>query len=123
MQCEAKTKKNEKCKNVALPDAIFCNVHSSKHGKCMICLNEIRVYHVLHCGHIFHRACINDWFKIQKTCPVCRRDINVIIPNSIQKELQPFLNSPDLETIIDIALNSNLQTNSFTKNITQLGFK
>lgn len=27
------------------------------------------------CGHNFHESCIDEWFKHNKTCPVCTRDV------------------------------------------------
>lgn len=27
----------------------------------------------LDCGHIFHKSCINDWFKKNESCPYCRK--------------------------------------------------
>ncbi|KDN37805.1 hypothetical protein K437DRAFT_276454 [Tilletiaria anomala UBC 951] len=52
--------------------------------ECAICLSNFvendRV-RVLPCGHIFHRAEIDDWLILQKKiCPVCKRDITVPVP-------------------------------------------
>lgn len=27
------------------------------------------------CGHVFHRACIMNWFEMSSRCPVCRHDV------------------------------------------------
>ena len=45
--------------------------------ECSICLDNIDLddIHELKCGHIFHKECINNWFKqdsIYKSCPYCR---------------------------------------------------
>jgi Ring finger domain len=32
-------------------------------------------YQLLPCNHSFHRECARHWLTIQKTCPVCRRDV------------------------------------------------
>lgn len=29
------------------------------------------------CGHYFHLACLGDWLKLAKTCPLCREDLEV----------------------------------------------
>ena len=42
---------------------------------CSICQNEIFADSQTPCLHIFHRTCITEWYHIQKTCPVCRRNI------------------------------------------------
>lgn len=40
---------------------------------CAICfepvLSEITA---ISCGHVYHRACLEDWFKINKSCPLCK---------------------------------------------------
>jgi hypothetical protein len=27
------------------------------------------------CGHVFHEKCLANWFKVARTCPVCRVDV------------------------------------------------
>ena len=44
--------------------------------QCSICLEEDTNDLVeLTCNHIFHRACIQEWHKIQNSCPNCRNDM------------------------------------------------
>jgi hypothetical protein len=33
----------------------------------------------LKCGHVFHRGCIKAWHKVQKTCPTCRANVDVVL--------------------------------------------
>jgi hypothetical protein len=45
--------------------------------ECPICLNEIDLEDTesivkLKCLHVFHYKCIDKWFQLKKTCPVCR---------------------------------------------------
>ena len=42
---------------------------------CAICYHKMRWYHkkTLHCGHQFHRKCINKWLEKKNKCPFCRR--------------------------------------------------
>lgn len=46
--------------------------------KCSICLNwyeldcELRI---LPCMHHFHQQCVDEWFRITATCPLCVRPI------------------------------------------------
>eukprot|EP00802_Teleaulax_amphioxeia_P019278 Tamp_19505.p1 GENE.Tamp_19505~~Tamp_19505.p1 ORF type:complete len:187 (+),score=40.15 Tamp_19505:65-562(+) len=46
--------------------------------KCDVCQFEYaasdRVIH-LPCKHMFHSGCIKEWFKEQRTCPVCRFEV------------------------------------------------
>jgi len=40
---------------------------------CPICHEEDNVVrHTLRCNHTFHLHCINEWFRRQNTCPLCR---------------------------------------------------
>lgn len=47
--------------------------------KCVICLEKYKVNEYkreLKCGHVFHKKCIDKWFKKSccdnKSCPLCR---------------------------------------------------
>ncbi|KAJ6662441.1 hypothetical protein lerEdw1_011854 [Lerista edwardsae] len=42
---------------------------------CIICHEELNteMFHVLDCGHSFHKLCIGPWIKEHSTCPTCRR--------------------------------------------------
>jgi hypothetical protein len=43
--------------------------------ECSICLEEFKKDEELteiECNHYFHSECINDWFKSNGTCPLCR---------------------------------------------------
>lgn len=46
---------------------------------CAICQDHnstSNVWRILrHCNHRFHRACIDEWFRQNVHCPVCRHDI------------------------------------------------
>lgn len=37
-----------------------------------ICSEEIRL---THCGHVFHGKCLGNWLRVNRTCPLCRRDL------------------------------------------------
>ena len=43
------------------------------HKDCSIC-QEMLQPTLLKCGHSFHPTCINKWFAINKSCPICRLD-------------------------------------------------
>ncbi|KAL8104115.1 RING-H2 finger protein ATL30-like [Apium graveolens] len=50
-------------------------------GDCAICLLEFQDNHVLRlltiCTHVFHQNCVDIWFKMHKTCPACRRHLEL----------------------------------------------
>ncbi|KAK1578808.1 hypothetical protein Q3G72_033266 [Acer saccharum] len=53
-----------------------------KYGlECAICLAEFRDDSMLRlltaCYHVFHQDCIDLWLESHKTCPVCRRDLDL----------------------------------------------
>ena len=53
---------------------------------CMICFDEFEVdqpFIRIPCIHMFHSNEIKHWFEKNKTCPVCRADIEVLLKNSI----------------------------------------
>ncbi|KAG5455375.1 MAG: hypothetical protein BJ554DRAFT_5226, partial [Olpidium bornovanus] len=45
---------------------------------CVICLAEYEDSEELRkllCGHHFHTACADEWLRLSRTCPLCKRDI------------------------------------------------
>lgn len=49
---------------------------------CCICLESVRQQHprkpvqALECGHVFHRACIQQWLRHRRCCPVDRSELH-----------------------------------------------
>jgi len=46
--------------------------------ECAICLEEFQVNEGvanLPCNHLFHIACVQEWFKNNTTCPICRNNL------------------------------------------------
>lgn len=45
-------------------------------GTCPICLSDYRAEEVVRCipecQHCFHAGCIDEWLRLNKSCPVCR---------------------------------------------------
>mmetsp|Transcript_19492 Transcript_19492/g.22144 ORF Transcript_19492/g.22144 Transcript_19492/m.22144 type:complete len:444 (-) Transcript_19492:562-1893(-) len=64
-----------------IPTMVCRNDKKDKDGKiikCTICqydLNRGSVVRTLPCAHLYHRDCVDEWLKIEKTCPVCMREI------------------------------------------------
>lgn len=44
---------------------------------CIICFEPIEKKDSFTdtCEHTFHKKCIEDWAKLQNTCPVCRKEL------------------------------------------------
>lgn len=51
---------------------------------CAICLSEYEAKETLRtippCQHCFHADCIDEWLKLNGTCPVCRNSPEQIFP-------------------------------------------
>jgi hypothetical protein len=56
-------------------------VELKKH-ECSICLENnfenSDPLRKLGCDHIFHKHCIKDWMKLNKTCPLCRKEVKKV---------------------------------------------
>ncbi|KAI1694676.1 zinc finger, c3HC4 type (RING finger) domain-containing protein [Ditylenchus destructor] len=31
----------------------------------------------LSCGHVYHSACIRDWLKVKRQCPICKKGVTL----------------------------------------------
>jgi hypothetical protein len=40
--------------------------------ECCICYEWVIEGKMLSCGHIYHKECIDEWFKEKRICPYCR---------------------------------------------------
>lgn len=59
------------------PYSLIKNTDETKGEECSICLEKYRpgtYKRKLSCGHIFHKKCIDKWFRNDKNeCPMCRK--------------------------------------------------
>ena len=58
----------------------------SYYRTCRICMEDINDLCSLRCGHVLCLQCFMNWFKENKSCPFCRKDIdvNIYIHNDIE---------------------------------------
>lgn len=71
----------EKAKTVMAP----VSLNTCQGNQCMVCLDQLicetaeegvlGVRKLLVCNHVFHEKCILGWFKDNKTCPVCKKEV------------------------------------------------
>jgi len=47
---------------------------------CTICMADIAVGKRLPCGHVFHTACLKEWFRQNPICPTCRHPVDDVAP-------------------------------------------
>ncbi|KAJ0594342.1 putative transcription factor C2H2 family [Helianthus annuus] len=54
-----------------------CRLPKVDDGTCAICLSDYQPKEVVRsipeCNHYFHADCIDEWLKLNATCPVCRK--------------------------------------------------
>ncbi|GJT30786.1 zinc finger, RING/FYVE/PHD-type containing protein [Tanacetum coccineum] len=54
-----------------------CELPKDHHVTCAICLSDYKpkdaVRTIPECNHYFHADCIDEWLKLNVTCPVCRK--------------------------------------------------
>lgn len=80
-QCEGLTLKKKQCRNWALQDNYYCNLHKDKFKlqkpeTCGVCFENFETNVLpLSCGHWIHRPCILTWGK--EICPICRQQITL----------------------------------------------
>ena len=64
------------CWDVKAYDTHPCKI-DQRGNQCMICLEDCwdsqSNPYILKCGHIFHPACVSEWFKQNYTCPTCKK--------------------------------------------------
>jgi hypothetical protein len=41
---------------------------------CPICLESTNKVSSLPCNHKFHYTCLKEWFKVNRNCPICRKN-------------------------------------------------
>lgn len=90
---------------------------------CPITMEEFaindRVSRIRHCGHTFNEEALNNWFRLNVRCPVCRYDIREYTNNTIDSSNNAIdvsaNNTIDDSNNIDIS-NSNI--NDITEQIT-----
>ena len=53
---------------------------------CAICQDTIiptdPARRLVACGHVYHRGCIDEWFRRSVYCPSCRHDIRLPLPSA-----------------------------------------
>jgi hypothetical protein len=66
---------------------------STPSDACAICMDVLQKEDKkMSCSHIFHEACINEWFKTSNTCPLCRYTFTDITPTIRHHEEMRRLN-------------------------------
>jgi hypothetical protein len=59
--------------------------------ECAICLTEVlpvEVQETTTCNHVFHRPCIARWIRDHNTCPTCRNENPIALPQEAQQQAE-----------------------------------
>ncbi len=69
---------------------------SNTNCDCPICLMDILEGNVCRalpdpCGHIFHMACIDQWFRQSTSCPLCKRNMKAILEGTDEDDDHQYL--------------------------------
>jgi len=111
---------------------------SNNNTNCPITLEPFihgeHICRIKHCSHLFKRSALNDWFRRNVRCPVCRYDIRDYINEDLEEEREPSENNDDNEysELVEELLNETIQRenrdqqlqqnpstrNTFTTNLT-----
>ena len=68
-------------------------------NNCIICYNEINdesfITDLPECHHMYHHACISEWFQIYTKCPLCKQDYYGKFEGvgNNQEEAQPLIDA------------------------------
>jgi len=91
---------------------------------CAICLENTddNCYKSLCCNKIFHFECLDKWFKIKNTCPLCRREYSHMEDYTCDMEnyLETFQNI-DMKNVIN-NLSNTLITYKYQLEYSPWGF-
>lgn len=67
----------------------YCScVTVSGSESCAVCLSDFEEDDTLRrlpCGHSFHKGCVDKWLKMNKVCPLCVQDVEVLIREQSEK--------------------------------------
>ena len=73
----------------------------SPHRRCPITMDEFnmddRVTRIRQCGHMFHEDAINNWFRVNVRCPVCRYDIREYTNTTTRTSVDTSNNTTDVQ--------------------------
>jgi len=53
-----------------------------RENTCSVCweeMNELDQLLATKCGHVYHARCIQTWLQTNRTCPLCREEVDVML--------------------------------------------
>ena len=64
-----------------IPTTVITDSLSAEERSCPICLNEMEVgseVRNLPCNHLYHKDCVDEWLRVNASCPTCRFNIQPV---------------------------------------------
>ena len=95
------------CSKLAVENEMLCLEHECKKiitDTCNICLEEMKEFVFVKCGHSFHKECIGKWLIEKPTCPCCRETLKPEILqefNIIYEQINMYNNTVITREFID----------------------
>ena len=98
-------------------EKIFIDLSNNTYETCPISQEEFTnsdiILKINHCGHIFKKESLLNWFNTNSKCPVCRHDISTNSNNTVDLS-NNILNNVSLD------LSNNNFTNLINRNLTNV---
>jgi len=110
----------------------FDESSSNNNTNCPITLEPFitgeQVCRIKHCSHLFKQSALNNWFRRNVRCPVCRYDIREYINEDEEETIEESEYSEIVEELLNESIQRESQSqnqnqnqtnhNSFTRNLT-----
>jgi E3 ubiquitin-protein ligase RNF38/44 len=88
---------------------------NGENSTCPICLNEMIIgeeARVMECKHIFHKQCLDEWLRVNASCPTCRKSIFNDNNNNSNSNSNSSNSSNNSNDRINIGSSSNNNNNN-----------
>lgn len=102
----------EKSENITKIWTDVSNYDINTESDCSICFSaNSESIIITECNHKFHKNCLTEWMKHQKTCPICRNDIDIKNLKPKEKKLKIPKSKP-ITVVDDDEESEEIKTNN-----------
>ena len=79
--CVRESSRSQDARGTTVEDKTICNyiLKQDLRDECAICLETMKQgesVSLIYCSHIFHTACIYEWFQKKPVCPFCEKRVS-----------------------------------------------
>jgi hypothetical protein len=97
----------------------FNETISNNNTNCPITLDPFvhgeQVCRIIHCSHLFKQTALNDWFRRNVRCPVCRYDIRDYVNENSERERER-----DREREVEVEIDEYNDENEYSEMVEEL---